>query len=121
MPGIEPHRIVSRFSAPDRDRGPMRRASVLAALLVSVTASAALADPIMGSYTQTSGVVDAEGLFIGQLSPVESAIVSGSGTRLNLSGDQSSAFFGRLGVGQTTTGSLTVSGGAIVDATPLVH
>lgn len=119
MPGIEPHRIVSRFSAPDRDRGPMRRASVLAALLVSVTASAALADPIMGSYTQTSGVVDAEALFIGQLSPVEAAIVSGGGTRLNLSGDQSSGFFGRLGVGQTTTGSLTVSGGAIVDATPL--
>lgn len=78
---------------------------------------AVIAEPIFGDYVQTSGIVSADAIFNGQATPIETSSISGAGTRLNLTGaTAASPYYDRIGIGQTTTGSLVVSGGAVVDA-----
>ncbi|WP_313951943.1 hypothetical protein [Accumulibacter sp.] len=73
---------------------------------------AATATPILGNYTQTSGTSTRDAIYLG-LPPAasQSATISGASTVLILDGTAN-----RIGVGEQNVGTMTVSGGAFVDA-----
>lgn len=86
-------------------------ASALASALLTLPL-AATAAPIFGPYTQTSGTATADAIYLG-VPPAasENATISGAGTVLILNG-----IGNRIGVGEQTAGTMTVSGGAFVNA-----
>jgi fibronectin-binding autotransporter adhesin len=86
-------------------------ASALASALFTLPL-AATAAPIFGNYTQNLGTVTADAIYIGVPPDAsQNATISGVGTVLILNGNPS-----RIGVGEQKVGTMTVSGGAFVDA-----